>query len=333
MSRKKVRVGLVGTGRQGERHARVLSSLSRAELVGVSDLSFERGGAVAARYGVDFYPRFSDLLDEVDAVSIATPTDGHFSMALECIAKGKDLLIEKPLAASVAEAETLVREAERAGLILQVGHIERFNPAFLELQSVAQELQIVALSARRLSPFDTSNTEVDVVFDLMIHDIDVALALLGPELSCQLACQRSARTGSADYVMATLGAPEGPIVTLTASRVTEQKVRLIEITALGAYVEADLLNKSVYIYRRALPEFLANRQRPLRYRQESVVERIHIPTAEPLMLELESFVRCVAERGQPAVSGRDGLRALELAQAIRAQMNVAAAEPALAAAY
>jgi predicted dehydrogenase len=145
---------------------------------------------------------------------------------------------------------------------------------------------------------------------------------LGDDTKCFQAQGRFPRTDTADYAVATLSAAGGPIATLTASRVTEQKVRQLEVTALGAYIEADLLNKSIYIYRRTLPQYLANQERPVRYRQESLVERIHIPSAEPLLLELQDFARCVREGAKPRVSWEDGLRVLELATEIREQVEV-----------
>jgi virulence factor len=325
MSADKMRVGVIGVGRMGERHCRIYSSLGSVEFAGVSDLSVERGRAIASRYDVPWYEDYTDLLRRVDAVSVVTPTDAHFAVVAECLRRQVHVLVEKPIAGSLAEARELVRLARHSPAVLQVGHIERFNPAFLELQSVLEDMQIVAVNARRLSPFDTSNTDVDVVFDLMIHDIDLALTLLGPEMDCLQAYGRFARTSAADYAVAALGSAEGPITILTASRVTEQKVRQLEVTALGAYVEADLLNKSICIHRRTLPEYIANSRRPLRYRQESLVERIYIPTAEPLLLELQDFVRCAREGARPRVSGEDGLRALELSTAVRERMTATSA--------
>ncbi|HZW33752.1 MAG TPA: Gfo/Idh/MocA family oxidoreductase [Isosphaeraceae bacterium] len=328
MSTRKIRVGVIGVGRMGERHCRVYATLKDAELIGVSDRAADRGRAVAARYGVEYFPRISDLIARVDAVSVVTPTDAHYAVAAECLRQGVHVLVEKPLAADVSEARELVHLASRTGCVLQVGHIERFNPAFLELQSVIADIPIIAADLRRLSPFDSSNTDVDVVFDLMIHDIDLTLALLGDQIVDLHAVGRSARTASIDYALATLTTAGGPIVTLTASRVTEQKVRVIEITADGAYIQADLMNKSICIHRRTLPEFVANHQRPLRYRQESFVEWIHIPTAEPLLLELEDFVRCIRDGQAPRVTGADGLRALELAALIRSRLGQPAAPAA-----
>jgi predicted dehydrogenase len=318
MTPNKIRVGVIGAGRMGERHCRVYSALPTVEFVGLADVSAQRGRSVANQYGGEVFTDYRDLLCNVDAVSVATPTDTHLDITRHALSEGIHVLVEKPLAGCVDEARELVFMAEHGSAICQVGHIERFNPVFLELQAVVEEMQIVGLSARRLSPLDTSNTDVDVIFDLMIHDVDLALKLLGDHVERVHAYGRSAQMNAADYVVANLSISDGPIASLTASRLTEQKVRLLEITALGAYIEADLLNKSIYIYRRTLPEYIDNHQRPLRYRQEGLMERIHIPTAEPLMLELLDFVRCVREGAAPRVTARDGLRAVELSAEIRA---------------
>lgn len=320
MSASRIRVGVIGVGRMGERHCRVYSSMGDVEFVGISDLSAARGEAIARAYGITFYRDYTDLLAHVDAVSVATPTGSHLSVAAECLHRGVHVLVEKPLARNPAEGRDLVRRASKSEALLQVGHVERFNPAFMELRNVLEDMEIVALASRRLSPFDTSNTDVDVVFDLMIHDIDLAFTLLGREATCIQAYGRKAVTSGADYAVANVCLGRGTVATLTASRVTEQKVRLLEVTALGAYIEADLLNKSILIYRRTIPEYLSNHQRPLRYRQENLVERIHIPTAEPLMLELQDFARCVREGSEPGVTAEDGLRALEMATRIEEEM-------------
>jgi predicted dehydrogenase len=280
---------------------------------------------------VRYFPDYGDLLREVDAVSIATPTGTHFAVARDCLSWPAHVLLEKPMTRTVAEAALLGALAQRAGVALQIGHIERFNPVVLELPCVLADLPVVAVHARRLSPFDTSNTDVDVVFDLMIHDLDLVLTLLGGHVTLVHAYGRSAQTTTTDYAVATLAIPRGPLATLMASRVTEQKIRLLEITAVGAYVEADLLSKTISIYRRTLPEFLANPQRPLRYRQEGLVERIHVPSAEPLFLELQDFIRGVRQGTTPRVTAEDGRRAVGLAQQIQDRLASAATEPAFAA--
>lgn len=327
----RTRVAVVGVGHLGRHHARVFASLPDVELVGVVDSRIEQAETVAEACGTTAFADYRDMLDKVDAVSVAVPTRFHREVAGAFLERGIPAMIEKPLATTLAEAEELVKLAEKAGVPLQVGHIERFNPTFLELQSILEDMTIVALSARRLSPFDTSNTDVDVIRDLMIHDIDIALTLLGGAIDGLDAFGRSARTSSTDYAVATLSYNQGPMATLTASRVTEQKVRLLEVTAIGAYVEADLLNKSICIHRRTFPEYVFNHQRPVRYRQESLVEQIHIPTAEPLFLELQDFVRCVGGGGAPRVTALDGLRALQVATCIRDQLSVARGSAILAA--
>ncbi len=172
---------------------------------------------------------------------------------------------------------------------------------------------------RRLSPFDTSNIDVDVIRDLMIHDLDLALDLAGLEVEGVNAWGRSIHTQGVDHATASISFRGGPVVTLFASRVTEQKVRAIEVIADGAYVEADLLNKSVMVHRRTFPQYLDN-QTTSKYRQESIIERIFVPTAEPLMLELRHFVDSVREGTPSQVTGSDGLRALQLAQAVASQI-------------
>ena len=320
MSTGKLKTGVIGVGRMGERHCRVYASLNNVEFVGVSDTSPDRGKAVARIYDVEFYQDYRDLLSRVEAVSVATPTDSHLRVAGDCLRRHVHVLLEKPMASNPVEARELLHLTKRFPVLFQVGHIERFNPVFSELRSVLDELQVVAVTAKRLSPFDTSNTEVDVVYDLMVHDIDLVLALLGDDVGSVQAYGRSAMTGSVDYAVANLRYSNGPLATLMASRVTEQKVRLLEITAIGAYIEADLLNKSIYIHRRAVPEYVASTQKPLRYRQESLIERIHIPTVEPLILELQGFVSSIKEGGEPLVTAEDGLRALELAALVKSQI-------------
>jgi predicted dehydrogenase len=305
----------------GERHTRVYANMPSVELVGISDMGIERGRAVAETYETSFFESYHELLERVDAVSIATPTHTHFAVAADCLRAGAHILIEKPLAGTITEARKLAKLAEESGLVVQVGHIERFNPAFLELEAILQDMDVVGLAAHRLSPFDTSGTDADVVYDLMIHDIDIALALLPQGLANIQATGRAARTTAVDYAIATLSFGDGPIASLTASRITEQKVRLLEVTTLGAYVTADLLNKSIRVYRRAVPEFVSGEQRPLRYRQENLVEWIQIPTAEPLQLELQDFIRCARDGARPKVSATEALHALTVASSISERIH------------
>jgi len=310
-----VHIGVIGVGVMGERHSRVCANLPRVELVGVADSSEEHGQQIANRYETTYFADRHELLSQVDAVTIAATTPVHYVLAAECLELGLHVMVEKPITETIEQAQKLVQMADDRGLILQVGHIERFNPAFIELKHVTEDMTLVGVNMRRLSPFDTSNTDVDVIRDLMIHDLDLAVDLVGSELEGITAWGRSINTGGIDHAVANLSFRGGPIATLFASRVTEQKVRAIEVIAQGAYVEVDLLSKSVLVHRRTFPQYLDNHS-TTKYRQESVIERIHVPMFEPLMLELRHFVDCVRENRPTQVPGSDGLRALQLAHTV-----------------
>jgi virulence factor len=309
-----LRVGVIGVGRMGERHCRVYSTLRNAHLVGVCDASLTLGNRVAQQYEVPFYANVDELLDRVDAVTIATPTPQHYDLALRCLEHGVHVLVEKPITETVEQAEKLTQAAEASNRVVQVGHIERFNPTYVELKKLLESLTPLAVNWRRLSPYAGSNTDVDVILDLMVHDLDLALDLMGGREPLSVAaCGLTAKSGVADHVVVHLGFEGGPLVTLTASRVTEQKVRLIEVTAQEAFVEGDLLNKSISVHRRTIGEYLANSK----YRQESTIERLQVPAAEPLFLELQHFAQCILEGKPQQVPARQGWRVLALAETIR----------------
>jgi predicted dehydrogenase len=329
-----VQVGVIGVGTMGERHCRVYSSMRNVQLVGLFDANPESGARVAEKYDTLSYGSLDSLLNDVDAVSLAVPTPLHFELAMQCLQKGVHVLIEKPITETVSQAQELVHAAEETGLTVQVGHIERFNPAYLELKNVLENMNVLAINLRRLSAFEGSNKDVDVVLDLMIHDIDLACDLVGRAPDSVDAYGLSAFSGALDHVIAHMDFSGGPLMSLTASRITEQKVRCIEATAQEAYVEADLLNKTILLHRRTIGEYLNYNHRGVKYRQESIVERIHVPMFEPLLLELQHFVNCVREHEHPRVPARDGLRALQQADLIRTAIQardiLPAAQPAMA---
>lgn len=319
-SGKNVRIGVVGVGRMGRNHCRVLSTMRHGTLAGITDFDAVVGRQIAERYESTFYPSIDELLPHVDAVVIATPTPSHFALAMNCLAHGVHLLIEKPIAATIAEAEALVAAAKESQLIVQVGHIERFNPAYTELKHVLDDIQVAAINFRRLSPYVGSNTDVDVVLDLMIHDLDLLLDLMQQPPTTVSAVGLTAFSGDIDHAVAQLTFPTGPLLTVMVSRLTEHKVRSIDVTGLEAYVEVDLLNKSILLHRSMTGEYL-NHQHSVKYRQESMIERLHVPLAEPLFLELQHFVTAMIEGQPPVVSAVDGLAALQLANQIRALIH------------
>jgi predicted dehydrogenase len=313
------RVGVIGLGRMGSQHCRIYSGLRRAHLVGVCDVNPELGQQVAKRYEVPYYSQVEELLEKVDAVSVVTPTPYHFDIAMKCIERGIHTLIEKPITENEEQAQAVVEAADKSGLVVQVGHIERFNPAYMELKNVMEDLSILAVNFRRLSVYSGSNTDVDVVLDLMIHDTDLVMDIAHDEPVSLAATGITVYGTAVDYASAQLRFPSGPLMTLTASRVTEEKVRSIEVTALEAYVEASLLNKTVTLHRRTSGQYLNlnHNSRTVKYRQEGVVESIVVPAIEPLYLELQHFVDCIIEHKPPLVTPMAGLRALRLALQIR----------------
>jgi virulence factor len=312
-----VRVGVIGVGAMGQRHCRVYSNLRWTQLVGVCDIAENQGYEVARKYEVPFYNQLGDLLNHVDAVSLATPTPTHFDLAMRCLERGVHVLVEKPITETLEQAEKLTQVAEASGLILLVGHIERFNPAYIELKNVVEQTDMLSVNFRRLSAFEYSNNDADVIMDLMTHDIDLALDLIGSEPRIIHANGLTAMSGDVDHAIACLCFESGPLATITASRVTEHKVRSIEATMLEAYAEADLLNKNVSIHRRTIGEYLNHNKRGVKYRQESIVERIHVPTSEPLFSELQHFTDCIRRNNPPLIPARAGLETLRIAMNIR----------------
>jgi predicted dehydrogenase len=312
-----LRVGVIGLGRMGQRHCRVYSNLRHAALAGVCDVSTRLGERTASQYDVPYFAEVGDLLQAVDAVSLVTPTHTHLALATRCLEQRVHVLVEKPLAETAERAGQLQRVAEASGLRVQVGHIERFNPAYIELKYVLEGTTVLAINVRRLSAFEASNSDVDVILDLMIHDFDLVLDLIGRAPERVMAMGLSALGQSVDHAVVQLYYTGGPLVSLTASRVTEQKVRSIEVTCADAYVECDLLNKTIEVHRSTIGEYLNHNHKDVKYRQESLVERLHVPAQEPLFLELQSFVDSIVQDKPVMVSVADGLRAVQVAEATR----------------
>lgn len=316
-----VRVGVVGTGRMGRNHCRVFSTLRHVDLAGIYDPDTAVANRVAGENDTCAFRTIDDLLEGVDAVSMATPTPTHFPLAMHCLKRGKHLLIEKPIAETEEQAEKLVSAADASGLIVQVGHIERFNPAYAELKNVLLDSSPLVVNFRRLSPYVGSNTDVDVISDLMIHDLDLVLDLMGRVPVTVEASGLTAVSGAIDHVVAQMQFAHGPLVCMTASRVTESKIRCIEITAQDRFIVGNLLDKSVAVHRRTYGQYVNQGNLAAKYRQESVVESIHVPATEPLWLELHHFIYCIRERCVPAVTAHAGWLALRLATQVREAVN------------
>ena len=307
MTESPTRVGVVGAGTMGYHHARVYRELLGADLVGVADVDAERAREVASEFGTRAMDR-SSLLESVDAVSIAVPTGYHYEVACEAIEAGTHLLVEKPFVEDVDRGRELVSMADEQGLVLQVGHIERFNPAVRALGDVVSEEEVIAVDARRLGPPPDREISDGAVMDLMIHDIDV----LGSIVPHDVVSVAAARSRDAPRVTAILEFENGVVGTLTASRVTQQKVRKLSVTARECRINLDYIAQSVQIHRRSVPEYIIS-EGDVRYRHESLIEQPTVKNGEPLKAELRSFLDSVRDGTTPVVTGEDGIRAVELA--------------------
>ena len=311
-----IKIGVIGVGNMGQHHARVLSLLKDVEMVGVADINVERGLDTASKYRVRFFEDYRDLFPYVDAVCIAVPTRLHHEVGMTCLQAGIHVLIEKPIAANITEAESLVNAAAEYQRILQVGHIERFNPAFQELSKVLKTEELLALEAHRMSPYSHRANDVSVVLDLMIHDIDLLLELAAaPVTRLTASGSRASDSGYLDYVTANLGFANGIVATLTASKVTHRKIRTIAAHCKNSLTEADFLNNEILIHRQTTANYMTDYGQVL-YRQDGLIEKVYTSNIEPLHAELEHFVSCVRGGDKPSVGGEQALKALRLASVI-----------------
>ncbi len=304
-------VGVIGVGSMGQHHARVYQELPNVELVGVADVDHEQAAETAEKYGTVAMSRES-LLSVADAVSIVVPTAYHYELAMTAIDAGVDLLIEKPITEDPAAGRELAAAAAEAGVTLQIGHVERFNPAVRTLSEVTADLDIIALDSQRLGPPTGREIDDGVTLDLMIHDADILLSLV----DSPVAAVSAAETAGDQYVAATVEFENGVVATLTASRVTQQKVRTLSVTAEDCRVNVDYMAQSVQINRHSLPEYIETNG-DVRYRHENIIERPTVENGEPLKKELAAFVEAVQTDRDPVVSAADGIRALELVKRIQ----------------
>jgi predicted dehydrogenase len=309
-----VPVAVVGVGNMGANHVRVYDQLPDAELVEVVEPNPERAQKIAEEYHVRVVDA-AEKLDRARAATVAVPNRHHRDVAIKCIEQELDVLIEKPLATTVSDARAIVDAARRADVILQVGHIERFNPAVEVLGDILQDEDAIALEAHRLGPFNEHLTEESVIFDLMIHDIDVIRALVDSPIRHVDAVGTQSRSEEIDHAIAHLKFENGVLGTTTASHVTHSKVRSLTATAEEMYIELDYQEQNITLSRHE-SEQTTVLQGMSGHRTETVRETPFVRTREPLKNELEHFLECVRTRRSPLVGADDGLAAVELANEI-----------------
>lgn len=291
-----LKVGVIGVGYLGRHHARIYSEIEDAELVAIVDTDREMAATFAEKYGCAAYSDFREMLPLVDALSIVTPTLSHHPIALECLRAGRDILVEKPITGIVREADELILESEKRGCILQVGHLERYNPAVLSVFEVIKAPRFI--ESERLSPFLGRGTDVDVTVDLMIHDADIILSLVSSPVKEIKAVGAKVVTDKIDFAKAWLEFDNGCIAVLTASRVSPEKQRTLKVFQKDSYFSIDYQHCEIKRYHKTAEGMLS--------------DSMKIDNKEPLREELEDFVRCVKERRRPKVSAVEGRDALKL---------------------
>jgi len=304
-----LRAGVIGVGALGRHHARVWASLPGARLVGVFDENPARASEVAAQHGCPAHADADALLEDVDVVSVAVPTVDHHAVARRALERGRGVLLEKPMTATLEQADDLIALAADRRAVLQVGHVERFNPATKALLAAGRGARFVEV--HRLGSFSPRSLDVDVVMDLMIHDLDIVLALDGSEPVQIEAVGVPVLTARVDIANARLRFASGLIANLTASRVSVEKTRKFRVFAPRTYVSADFTARESQIYRLEADEDGKPR---------IASSRVGAPEQEPLRLQIEAFAQAVRDRSRPLVPGEDGRRALALARAILGRM-------------
>ena len=306
-----VRAGVVGVGHLGYHHARNYAGLDSVELVGLVDTDPQRLAKASSDFDAPGFSTVDELIEAgIDAASVVVPTSAHCETALRLLDAGIDVMVEKPIAVSINEAQQMVSASARCGRVLQVGHIERFNGAVVALFESVREPRFI--ECHRLSPYPNRGDDVSVVLDLMIHDLEIVLALVGEPVAAVDAVGVSVFSKYEDIANARLRFASGCVANITSSRVSVERMRKIRIFERDAYVSTDYSAQEVLVYRKK-PGPLEAGMSPM---DLISVEPLPVHKDEPLKLELASSERCVQERGRPLVAGEDALAALSLAQQV-----------------
>jgi predicted dehydrogenase len=308
----KIKVAIIGVGYLGRQHARIYSELDSVDLVGVVDKNAQRAKAVAMEFRTTAYAHYREVLGRVGAVSLAVPTTEHASIGCELLRQGIDVLVEKPIASSLAEAESLIEAARAHRRVLQVGHLERFNPAVVAARKIAH--QPLFFEVHRLGVFTSRSLDIDVVFDLMIHDLDIVLDFVHSKVKAVRAVGLPILSKKIDIANARIEFQNGCVANLTASRVSTEKVRKLRFFQPNEYVSLDYSRQDVVVLSMTAGEGGTG---PV-----ITPRKIETTRVEPLRAEIESFLNSVRTRTQPAVPAESSKQALELAQEVVKQIQV-----------
>ena len=298
-----VRVGVIGVGHIGSHHARIYSQIPDVELAGVVDIDQKRREKLAREYNTTPYANYGEIFNKVDAVSVVVPTDLHYPVAKDFLERGVHCLVEKPITPTLEEAGDLLSIARKKNLILQIGHIERFNSAILEAQKYIREPKFI--EAYRLGPYDPRMSNIGVVLDLMIHDIDIVLYLVRSSVRSIDAIGGAVLSQNEDIANARINFQNGCVANISASRVSLEKFRKIRIFQKDVYISLDYVKQSLKIYQK--------KRKEVKSMKDIMILRPQLKKTDPLREELTHFIQCVERGGKPLVSGEHGRDALEIA--------------------
>jgi predicted dehydrogenase len=323
---EKLKVGVIGVGHLGKLHTKMFSQIENCELFGVFDSDLEKSKAVAEEFKTKSFSSITDLLKQTKAVSVAATTSAHFELAMKALEFDNHIFIEKPITATIEEAEKLVELADKKNLNLQVGHIERFNPGLLAIESYIKDPKFI--QSDRLAPFNPRGTDVAVVLDLMIHDIDIILSLIKSKVVDVVANGVEVVSDNIDIANARIEFENGAVANVTASRISQKRMRKMRIFQKDNYLSLDFNTGASEIYNlipldqevppasMSIGEIgIGDKKKRLIFEQPDKVE------VNALQYELQLFVNSVLEKTSPVVSGKDGLRALKVADMILQKIN------------
>ena len=318
---EKIKIGVIGTGHLGKLHTKMYSQIDTCELIGVYDINMEEAKLAAQEFGTKNFEDLNDLLNSVNAVSIAASTNSHYELANECLDKGLHVFVEKPITATIPQAEELVNLSNQKSLNLQVGHIERFNPALLALEKYISNPLFIQTD--RLAQFNPRGTDVAVVLDLMIHDIDIILSLIKSKVISVEASGVAVVSDNVDIANARIKFENGAVANVTASRISQKKMRKMRIFQKDTYLSLDFITGTSEVYR-LIPAEEKNDSHSISFgeigfgehKKKVVYEQPQIKEVNALKYELELFIKSIREKTKPVISGEDGHRALRIAELI-----------------
>ncbi len=309
---KRLRVGVVGVGYLGRFHAEKYASMDAVDLVGVADTNMSQAESIAGKFRTTAYPTYQDLFGKVDAVSIVVPTQAHFTAAMDFLKNDVDVLIEKPMTTTLEEADELIRFADSKGLVMQVGHLERFNPAVVALKDIVQKPMFI--ESHRLSIYKDRGTDVSVVLDLMIHDIDIILNFVRSEVSEIRAAGISVIAENVDIANARLEFQSGCVANVTASRISTKNERKIRLFQKDAYVSVDFTSQEITVIQQ-------NSKKDDGLIPGMEIKQLCFTKGDALEDEIKSFIQSVVDRKAPQVTGQMGRDALKIALNIMEQIK------------